>query len=162
MVFKLPNAVTLYYSSSCCDDPSPSSWNLLLLLHSCNVATIINLNVNICYVGYLIRYPSDLSDSQRCHLLPKGSQFIDWELLIYINGVWCVCVGVFNYMSHVYTLNGSSLDYNIGVTLDVYCYYFSWNRKTLTYMHLCPPSSCSFCISYTLKASPGNTRTFFL
>ena len=74
----------------------------------------------------------------------------------------CVCVGVFNYMSHVYTLNGSSLDYNIGVTLDVYCYYFSWNRKTLTYMHLCPPSSCSFCISYTLKASPGNTRTFFL
>jgi hypothetical protein len=26
----------------------------LLLLHNCNFAGVINLNVNICYVGYLM------------------------------------------------------------------------------------------------------------
>jgi hypothetical protein len=45
--FNLPNAVTLYYSSSWCDDP-PTLKLSLLLLHNCDFAAVINADVNIC------------------------------------------------------------------------------------------------------------------
>ena len=42
----LPSATALYYSSSCCGDPQPGDY--FLLLHNCNFATVMSHNVNIC------------------------------------------------------------------------------------------------------------------
>lgn len=41
----VPDIVTLYYSSLCCGDPNHKT--ILLLLHNCDFATIMNGNVNI-------------------------------------------------------------------------------------------------------------------
>ena len=47
-VFSLPNTATLSYSSLCIGDPPPLTIIIFLLLHNCNVATVMNHNVNIC------------------------------------------------------------------------------------------------------------------
>lgn len=51
MVLNWLNASTLSYSSSYCD---PSHKIILLLLHSCNVVTVVNHNIKIWYASYLI------------------------------------------------------------------------------------------------------------
>lgn len=56
VILKLPKAVTLYYSSSCCGDPHHRI--ISLLLHKCNFA-VMNYNVNIWHAGYLIRNPCE-------------------------------------------------------------------------------------------------------
>ena len=48
MVLNPPNVVTLWYGSSCDSDTQPY---ILLLLHNCNFATVMNDNVNIWYVN---------------------------------------------------------------------------------------------------------------
>lgn len=51
-VLYLPNAVALYYSSSCRVDPNHKT--ISLLLHYCNFTTVMNHYVNIWYAEYLI------------------------------------------------------------------------------------------------------------
>ena len=46
-VLNLPSAGTLPYSSSCCGDPPPNHKIILLILHNCNFATVMNYNANI-------------------------------------------------------------------------------------------------------------------
>jgi hypothetical protein len=48
--FNHPNAMMLWYSSSCCDDPLARKL-LWLLLRNSNFATIMNHNVNMFSVG---------------------------------------------------------------------------------------------------------------
>jgi hypothetical protein len=56
-VLNLPNASALSYSSSGCGDPAPNYEIILLLLHNCNFATVMNYNVNIGDTGHLICNP---------------------------------------------------------------------------------------------------------
>ena len=50
-------SATPQYSSSCCVAPNHNI--IVLLLHNCNGATVINCNVDIWYAGYLICKPGE-------------------------------------------------------------------------------------------------------
>jgi hypothetical protein len=89
-VLSLPNASTLWYSSSCCGEPHPPNCKVIsLLLHNYNFATVMNHDVNNQYVGYLIFDPCErvLWPSQ------KGLQPTGWEplSLFLIVASFCSC-----------------------------------------------------------------------
>lgn len=48
----LLNYEIIYYNPACCGDPN--SQVIPLPLYNCNIAIVINQDVNICYADYLI------------------------------------------------------------------------------------------------------------